>query len=362
MTKRLLAAVTSSLLVATSVPERATAHVDYVSEGSKEATFGGLVSSILSSPMDLALVLLLGTVGAGGVAFYVRYAKRLTDIQVARSTLKSYRPYLPWMLRLSVGLPLVGAGFSGYLFSPEVAVSARIPQVVIGFLLLFGLATRIMALLGLLMYAGTVVYAFPEALLSVEYVAGFASIIIIGAGQPSADMLLRRIAVTDGTFLSRFEGTFTPGDAVSKAGLSNRFIPPIIRVFVGGGFVYLGVTQKWLAPGPALSVVEKYGLSSLVPISPELWVFGVGLGEVVVGVMLIVGVFTRGAAAAAFGILTLTLFGLPDDPVLAHVTLFGIFSALLVVGGGRYSLDNHLIPDLKERLSPEESEPTVGVD
>ena len=34
-----------------------------------------------------------------------------------------------------------------------------------------------------------------------------------------------------------------------------------------------------------------------------------------------------------------TLFGLPDDPVLAHITLFGLLSAVFTLGSGPYSLD-----------------------
>jgi len=34
-----------------------------------------------------------------------------------------------------------------------------------------------------------------------------------------------------------------------------------------------------------------------------------------------------------------TLFGLPDDPVVAHISLFGLVSALLITGSGPYSVD-----------------------
>ncbi|MFW5956365.1 MAG: hypothetical protein ACOCQY_03065 [Halorhabdus sp.] len=83
---------------------------------------------------------------------YLRFSQLLPDVAVARRTLQSYWPYVPWMLRLSVGLPLVGAGFAGYLFTPGLPVEARILQVSMGFLLLFGLATRLVAIVGLLPY------------------------------------------------------------------------------------------------------------------------------------------------------------------------------------------------------------------
>jgi len=67
----------------------------------------------------------------------------------------------------------------------------------------------------------------------------------------------------------------------------------IVRIGLGHNFLFLGLTQKLLAPGKALAVVEKYDLAAVVP----------------------------------------------DDPVLAHITLFGLASLLLVTGSGPYAVD-----------------------
>jgi len=71
-----------------------------------------------------------------------------------------------------------------------------------------------------------------------------------------------------------------------------------------------------------------------------MWVIGAGMTELTLGVGLILGIFTRGLATVAFGVFTLTLFALPDDPVLAHISLFGLTTALLITGSGRFALDN----------------------
>jgi len=86
--------------------------------------------------------------------------------------------------------------------------------------------------------------------------------------------------------------------------------------------------------------VTKYNLTAVVPVDPGLWVVGAGVTEIAVGVALLAGFFTRGMAATAFLLFTLTLFGLPDDPVLAHVTLFGMVSAVLTLGAGPLSFDH----------------------
>jgi len=335
-----------------SVTATAVGHVDYVTPKGAAGEFGALVRAIAASPGALLLLVAGGVAAACAAAAYLRFASAVPDVAVARRTLASYRPYLPWMLRLAVGLPLVGAGFAGYLFSPAVAVPARLLQVTLGFLLLFGLATRLVAAVGLLVYLGALTRAFPTLLLSSEYVAGFLGILLVGPGQPSADMLLRRLVVTDGTIASRARGLATPRDALARLGLGPEQAPVAIRVFLGLNFVYLGIAEKWLQPERAAAVVEKYGLTAVVPVSPELWVFGAGLVEAVVGLLLLAGAFTRGIAAVGFLLLTTTLFGLPDDPVLAHVTLFGLTSALLVTGGGRYALDAAYLPALRRRLDP----------
>lgn len=349
-----------SLLVAV---RPAAAHVDYVTEGSNPTTAAELFAAVAGDPTSLALLAGGAVAGVAGVAAYLRHGRRVPDVDVARRTLASYRPYLPWMLRLAMGLPLVGAGFAGYYFTPSVPAEARLVQVGIGFLLLFGLATRPAALVGLVAWvAGLVTHGAPM-LLSAEYVAGLTAVFLVGPGQPSADALVRRLVVTDGTFASRLRGLPAPDQVLARVGLERDLAPLAVRVGLGLNFAYLGVTQKLLAPGPALQVVAKYDLTRVVPVAPELWVAGAGLTELAVGLLLIAGAFTRGTAAVGFLLLTTTLFGLPDDPVLAHVTLFGLTSALMVTGSGTYGLDRSVVPALRERLAPatgERTEPSAS--
>jgi uncharacterized membrane protein YphA (DoxX/SURF4 family) len=327
------------------------AHVDYVTDGQPVGDGGAFLADVLTDPVALVLVgsgVLAAIVLAGG---YLVAGSRVPDIEVTRRTLASYTPYLPWMLRLSVGLPLVGAAFAGYYFTPSIPVQARLLQVLLGFLLLFGLATRLVAVVGIGAYL-VGLWAFgSELLLASEYLAGFVGLVLLGAGQPSADGLLRRLAVTEGTLVNRFardRPRFRP--ALRRAGIDAQVAPVAIRVLLGANFVLLGAAEKWFQPDRAAAVVARYDLTAVVPLSPEVWVFGAGLVEVGVGLLLIAGLFSRGAAALGFVVLTTTLFGLPDDPVLAHVTLFGLSSAVLVTGSGRYSLDAAVVPGVARRL------------
>lgn len=332
-------------------------HVDYVAPDDGVGGFVDLLAATVNDPVALVLLTLGALAGLVGLLLAPRIVS-IPDVSVAQRTLASYRPYLPWMLRLSLGLPLVGAGFNGYFISPSVDVSARILQVGIGFFLLFGLGTRVMALIGLGAYL--VMWPLhPELTLAFEYVGGFLAIVILGAGQPSADGMFRRLTVTKGTLVNRYDlSRFTVKPLLTRLGLTTDALGPVLRVTLGVNFIYLGLTQKLLNGGQALSVVEKYNLTAVVPVSPELWVVGAGLAEIGVGVLLLSGLVTRGVAGVAFVLFTLTLFGLPDDPVLAHVSLFGLASALMVTGSGPYALR---VTDILNRVRRQTKIPDTDV-
>ncbi|WP_254543952.1 DoxX family protein [Halomarina pelagica] len=334
----------------------ASAHVRYVVDRGAAVEALRFLVETLSNPFNL-FVLGAGAVGllaALGAYLWVRPLGR--DVDAVRGALAGYDDLLPWLFRLSLGLPLVGAGFNGYYFSPLVHAEAFAPAfgdlsgvfvrlfgLAVGFLLLFGLATRLVALVGLAAYLAGVV-AFPALLLAFEYVPGFVAIALLGGGRPSADDLIAAVAADERTAYSRVDPVYRRlavplGERIEPY---TAFVPTVVRVGLGLAFAYLGLVEKLMNPGVALAVVAKYDLTAVVPVGPELWVVGAGLVEILVGVMLVLGLFTRAFSAVAFLLLTTTLFGLPDDPVLAHVSLFGLTSALLITGAGPFSVDGWL--------------------
>jgi uncharacterized membrane protein YphA (DoxX/SURF4 family) len=79
-------------------------------------------------------------------------------------------------------------------------------------------------------------------------------------------------------------------------------------------------------------------------------VVGAILIETALGIAILAGVLTRASAIIGFLVLTLAMFALPDDPVIAHVGLFGLSSMLVITGAGRWSLDRAMLLPLGERL------------
>ena len=333
------------------------AHVKYVVDGGAVVDAGEFLVDALSDPVTVA-VLLAGALGlAAGLGAYLRVRPARTDVRRLRSALADYRDLLPWLVRLSVGLPLVGAGFVGYFFTPLVGAAAfeplfgpassavvRLFGIAFGFLLLFGLATRTVAAVGLLAYLLGVVAFGPTLLFAFEYVPGFVAVVLLGAGRPSADHVLAQLADDDRTLYSRLDVVYRRVAVPFRERVRpfRAFVPTVVRVGLGATFAFLGVVGKLAAPGEALAVVAKYDLTAVVPVAPELWVVGAALTELLVGVVLMLGLFTRTFAGVALALFTTTLFGLPDDPVLAHVSLFGLASVLIVTGAGPLSLDSWL--------------------
>jgi len=330
----------------------AAAHVRYVSDEQEGQAGLAFAVDVLSEPLNLALVGGGAVATLAGAVAYLRFRPARTDLAVLRETLSGYRDLVPWMLRLSLGLPLVGAGFAGYFFSPEVMWSVRVFQVAVGFLLLVGLATRAGAAIGLLAYLVALPFA-PDLLLAFEYIPGFIAIVLVGSGRPSADHMLKQVAGTPGTIYGRFDPVYGLADWFDGViEPYERYAPTVVRAGLGIAFAYLGIVEKLLAPGTGLAVVAKYDLTAVVPVDAGLWVLGAGLTELALGVALFLGVFTRGGAAVAFLMFTLTLFGLPDDPVLAHVTLYGMVSMLLITGSGPLAVDNWLREPTEDAEAP----------
>ena len=360
---RTATAVVGAVLATAGV---ASAHVEYVTDASERGDPVAFMTAALSEPVVVVALGGGGVAVLGTMAAYLRFRPLRTDMRAFRRALADYADLLPWLLRLAIGLPMLGAGFAGYLFTPllttaDTVVPIRLFGVAVGFMLLFGLATRFVAGVAFASYLA-LLPSHPQLFFAFEYLAGLLAIVLVGGGRPSADHVIARMAANESTVYSQFDPFYRRlavpvGDRIDPY---RKFVPTVIRVGMGVVFAYLAFAEKLLAPAQALAVVEKYGLSTLVPVPPELWVLGASLTELFLGVLLVLGFFTRASSAAAFVVFTTTLFGLADDPVLAHISLFGLVSALLVTGAGPFAVDTAVFRAPNEMGTPEGGSEPVG--
>lgn len=333
----------ATLVVGLLAAPLAAGHVEYVAPDEGGPSVQGpfeLLDAVASDTLGL-LSFGLGLLTVLGLAWtWTRWGPYIPDVEVLREALEGYEELVPWMIRLSVGLPLVGAGFAGYLITPALAIEVRVLQVLVGFLLLLGLATRLAAALALVGWFSVASVHGPSLLLTSEFTGAFAALVLLGPGRPSLDHLLETVAENRGTVYNRFDPVHEAGQAFRRfVAPARSWAPVAVRVTLGATLAYLGVVEKIARPGPAIALAHELGLPDLAPLSAEAWVLGVGLVETGVGLLLVAGLFTRAASAAAFLVSTVTLFALPNDPVLAHVSLFGLSSVVFTWGAGRFSLD-----------------------
>lgn len=94
------------------------ARVKYVIEGGEPINATRFPSEALSEPVNALVPAESAIATIEVVAVYLQYRPADCDIRVLQDALSQYEDLLPWLLRLSIGLPLVGAGFAGY-FSPR---------------------------------------------------------------------------------------------------------------------------------------------------------------------------------------------------------------------------------------------------
>lgn len=307
-------------------------HVGYVTDEEASPDPIGFLLDALADPVIL-VVLIGGALVT--VALLLAWA-RLRPLEQERQRFvrraQDYRPYVPWMLRLAVGLVVIGAGVGRALFVPNVPLEGWLYLVLtaLGFLLLLGFAVRPVALLGLAAYLVALVLD-PRLIAIFDVAGGLAAIAVVGPGAPSLDDLLRAV-------FPRAPGREPATGTVSEARYDD-LVPLVVRLGLGGALAASGIVDKLLIYEQALAAVDKYGLTAVVPVSPELWVVGAAAVETALGLAILFGVLTRFCAVLGFVVLTLAVFALPDDPVIAHVGLFGLSSVLVVLGGGRWSID-----------------------
>ena len=322
---------------------RSYAHVDYVTDPESSPDPIGFLLDTLGQPgalllLVIGLVLVLGAI-LGWARLRPMEDARLRFIERA----KGYNEYLPWIVRLSVGLALIGAGLARVRFMPTIDSGALFGLLLTGtgFLLLLGFAVRPAALVALGAYLVTVV-SHPELVMMLDVAGGLAVAAIVGPGRPSLDDLLRA------AFPSEPAARAATQDLAR--GHYDDLVPLLVRLGLGGAFAASGIVDKLVIHEQALAAVDAYGLTSVIPVTPEMWVVGAAVLETTLGAAIILGVLTRFSAVVGFAVLTLAIFALPNDPVIAHVGLFGLSSLLVILGGGRWSLDRFMLAPLGERI------------
>ena len=113
-----------------------------------------------------------------------------------------------------------------------------------------------------------------------------------------------------------------------------------LRLGAGLSLLYMGLADKLLNLPMAMNVVVGSGLTRYPPYDAGIWIVGAGFLEVILGVLLIIGLKTRGTATV--GLLGLALGTIYFKEILSfHLPLAVALIGIIILGAGVKSLDQH---------------------
>ena len=304
------------------------AHVEYVLTKDEALQSSGMDVPFLLEPLltpaNMSLMLLTAFLVVFGITAAARNGAFKKFLRGFRSRAKASEEFLPLIARLSLGSALIGAGATGVLISPVLVGFegvVAVLELVTGFCLVAGFLTGPAASMSLIFF-GAALARDSYLVGNLDFLALALAFFVLGSSRPGVDDLLGV------KFLS----------PIKKL---QPYVPLILRLGVGVSMIFLAIYEKFLNPHTAALVVERYHLTDLVSVSASMWVLSAGVIELVVGLMLMCGWRTRFASMLALAVLTSTFFFF-QEPVFAHVTLFGILSMILITGGGAVSLDAYV--------------------
>ena len=233
------------------------------------------------------------------------------------------------VMRMAVGTYLISSGLLGGLLSIVEPMSPMDPnftayvavQMVIGTLLAAGLFTRIAAVVLIGLFASALaVQGMAAALDQVMLLGVGLALLFAGGSAYSLDSLLSKKvslpnAVRKMLALADHDGLFLPS----------------LRMAFGANLIWLGLTEKMLAPEMFIAVLENFGMLPPVGVDPITASFGAGFVEIVIGAFYLLGIRMRVVSALMFGILIFTVvtFG---ESAIAHVVMFAIAATFVIRG------------------------------
>lgn len=301
-----------------------SAHVAYVVPEDKVHEVMGqdwqLLGQAMTNPFYIFLMVLTAVIVLvlAGVLPKIPLFKRVSNHIVSR--LETYHEFIPWIIRIALGIALLGAGTTEVLVSPTLANMPQFAtlQITLGFLFLLGFMLVPVTIVTIILYIIALshnVYLIGN----IEFLALALGFLAFHSYRPGLDDIF------DFQFFKHLH-------------ISRHILAPILRLGIGSAMIFLSLYEKILNPHMSAEVVSIYHLTSIVPVDPAMWVLGAGIVEFAVGFFLLIGFYTRTTAFVAFMVLSTTFFFFKES-VTAHITLFALLSILLIEGGGILSID-----------------------
>jgi uncharacterized membrane protein YphA (DoxX/SURF4 family) len=238
--------------------------------------------------------------------------------------------FVPAILAVHLAVPLFVAGVTGHLFSPDNALPQGwgyvigLVQAGIALSLFYGGLTRIAAAVLAWLWLVGIALVGLEPMLDNALMLGFAVFFFLaGRGPISVDRLI----------LPRLE---PPAHWM-------RHAVTALRIGVGLGLISAAFTEKFANPGMAQSFLTQYPLNFTSAIGlfipDQVFVLAAGTVELIVGLCLLLNVFTREVIVIAWVPINLTLTIFNWTELIGHLPIYGAMAVLLIWQPGPRNLE-----------------------
>jgi len=321
----LVAILTTTILLGSNMDD-AYAHVSYVLAQDE-------MNKIMLHYPNIevqALGMLISFVSMGVLVLTTLHFKdRSFIINTIDVVSKKFSEHVPVILRIASGIFLIFSGIFGevgilsadqHFIDPDVMIILNYVQIGIGVILLVGFATRVAAF-GLLSLFLSTFFAYGMHGIDQFMLLGISLVMFF---EGCTKYAIDEYVATKSTKLKKI------GEIMLEA---KPWSMLVLRVTLGITLIWLGLTEKILAPELFITVIENYQLPYIMNI--ELFVFAAGMLEILIGVFYLLGIFNRAVSMLFFGILIMTTLTFGEN-IIAHVFLFAVTLCLIIRGGGPF--------------------------
>jgi uncharacterized membrane protein YphA (DoxX/SURF4 family) len=312
-----------------SVFPSASAHVRYILNQTEiNQIEAGQSAGHLGQADLLSLLFLVGLLVLVGVQFLGAYEQQRGRFKWLIARLAKFSPYVPLILRVFTGLFLVVSGYDFRLLAPEfglpagnVAPAIAGLEIAAGVLLILGLFVKLAALF-IISLLGLALETYGLHVIDHLELLGISVVLITEGGV--------RYAV-DGFLLANRKVFSRIARRLVRL---KPFSMPALRITFGVAIIWLGLTEKLLAPELTRAAVVKYAL----PVFPnvDLFIFIFGAFEIILGIHYLLGIFLRTISLIYLGLLVFAFFFFGES--ISHFTLFAVVMSILIRGSGPYTL------------------------
>lgn len=265
------------------------------------------------------------------------------ELRTDRARLATLLGLVPLILSVHFAIPLVVFGVELCLLAPNLRMAAEPPvpvrslfaaavalgEIGTGIALLYGVFTRVAALMVALLWVAGAVHFGPVLLLEhTEYLGVAAMLLLTGRGRWGIDALLHPRLAT-----------------VNRAHL--RWAVPALRLGTAVSLITLAFTEKLANVPLGLDFLHHFPLNFL-PVDDRTFLVIAGAVELTFGLLLLTNTYVRLGTVLLWVPFNLTLAVFGWRELVGHLPLYGAMAVLLLWGAG----DPEEAKALEEGLQP----------